>query len=69
MMYTCTPRAPRHAAAAGVANSTSAASRKIVKRGKKSFAVDLHCRVHVPEADAIIGGNAAKLLGLKAPKR
>lgn len=66
MMYTCTPRAPRHAAAARVA------SRKIVKRttrGKKSFAVDLHCRVHVPEADAIIGGNAAKLPGLKAPKR
>ncbi len=53
MMYTCTPQAPRHAASADMAK---AASRKIVKRtkgGKKSLAVDLHCHVHVPEADAI----------------
>ena len=44
MMYTCTPQ---HAAA------TRSTSRKIVKRGKKSFAVDLHCHVHTPAADTI----------------
>lgn len=47
MLFTCTPT---HAAAA------RPTSRKLVKRptgGKKSLAVDLHCHVHVPEADAI----------------
>ncbi len=29
------------------------ASRKVVKRGKKSFAVDLHCHVHTPAADEL----------------
>jgi len=50
MMYTCTPQ---HAASA---NMAKAASRKIIKRtkgGKKSLAVDLHCHVHTPAADAI----------------
>jgi len=47
MMYTCTPQVHRHAAA------SRPASRKIVKRGKKSFAVDLHCHVHTPAADEI----------------
>ena len=47
MMFTCSAHAPSSAAA------TKAASRKIIKKsGKKSFAVDLHCHVHVPEADA-----------------
>jgi aminocarboxymuconate-semialdehyde decarboxylase len=47
MMYTCTPR---HAAAASTTNTTS---RKVVKHGKKSFAVDLHCHVHTPAAETI----------------
>jgi aminocarboxymuconate-semialdehyde decarboxylase len=44
MMYTCAPRS----AATG-----SSGGRKIVKRGNKSFAVDLHCHVHTPAADEI----------------
>lgn len=44
MMFTCAPRAAAESASKG---------RKIVKRGNKSFAVDLHCHVHTPEADAI----------------
>jgi len=52
-MYTCTPQ---HAAA------SCPASRKIVKRGKKSFAVDLHCHVHTPAADEI-----AKQTAVPAP--
>ena len=47
MLYTCTPDVRLHAAAA------RAASRKVIKRGKKSFAVDLHCHVHTPAADEI----------------
>lgn len=44
MLYTC---APRDAAA------TRSTGRKVVKRGKKSLAVDLHCHVHTPAADEI----------------
>ena len=53
MMFTCSAHAPSSAAA------TKAASRKIIKKsGKKSFAVGLHCHVHVPEADAIAKASA-----------
>jgi len=44
MMYTCAP-------SGGAASHSS--RRKVVKRGNKSLAVDLHCHVHVPEAEAI----------------
>ena len=44
MMFTCAPRDAVTSASKG---------RKIVKRGNKSFAVDLHCHVHTPEADVI----------------
>jgi len=44
MLFTCNPRS--HAA-------TRTASRKVVKRGNKSFAVDLHCHVHTPAADEL----------------
>src|SRR6185503_16837067 len=42
MLFTC---GPRSCAAA------RPAARKVVKRGNKSLAVDLHCHVHTPEAD------------------
>jgi aminocarboxymuconate-semialdehyde decarboxylase len=42
MMFTCTPRA---------AAAVRLASRKVVKRGTRSLAVDLHCHVQTPEAD------------------
>ena len=44
MLFTCTPRS---------CAAARPAARKIVKRGSKSFAVDLHCHVHTPEADTI----------------
>ncbi len=44
MLFTCAPRA---------AAATRPASRKVVKRGAKSFAVDLHCHVHTPAADEV----------------
>jgi len=44
MLFTC---GPRSVAAA------RPASRKVVKRGSKSLAVDLHCHVHTPAADEI----------------
>jgi aminocarboxymuconate-semialdehyde decarboxylase len=44
MLFTCTPRE----CAAARPNS-----RKIVKRGSKSLAVDLHCHVHTPVADEL----------------
>jgi aminocarboxymuconate-semialdehyde decarboxylase len=44
MLFTCAPRA---------AAATRPASRKVVKRGNKSFAVDLHCHVHTPAADEL----------------
>jgi aminocarboxymuconate-semialdehyde decarboxylase len=44
MLFTCKPR--ECAAARSV-------SRKVVKRGKKSYAVDLHCHVQTPAADEI----------------
>jgi aminocarboxymuconate-semialdehyde decarboxylase len=44
MMFTCAPRG------AGAGGSKG---RKIVKRGNKNFAVDLHCHVHTPAADEI----------------
>jgi aminocarboxymuconate-semialdehyde decarboxylase len=44
MLFTC---GPRNCAAA------RPAARKIVKSGRKSFSVDLHCHVHTPEADVI----------------
>ena len=53
MLYTCTPDVRLHAAAA------RAASRKVIKRGKKSFAVDLHCHVHTSAADEIAKQTAA----------
>ena len=42
MLFTC---GPRSCAAA------RPAARKVVKRGNRSLAVDLHCHVHTPEAD------------------
>jgi aminocarboxymuconate-semialdehyde decarboxylase len=42
MLFTCTPRS---CAAARPAN------RKVVKRGKRSYAIDLHCHIHTPAAD------------------
>src|SRR5450756_1214982 len=44
MLFTCNPRSPA---------ATRTASRKVVKSGKKSFAVDLHCHVHTPAADEL----------------
>ena len=44
MLFTCTPRAIA---------ATRPASRKVVKRGNKSLAVDLHCHVHTPAADEL----------------
>ncbi len=44
MLFTCAPRA---------AAATRPISRKVVKRGNKSFAVDLHCHVHTPAADEL----------------
>lgn len=44
MLFTCAPR---------TAAATRPASRKVVKRGNKSFAVDLHCHVHTPAADEL----------------
>jgi aminocarboxymuconate-semialdehyde decarboxylase len=44
MLFTCGPRA---------CAAAKPAARKVVKRGNKSFAVDLHCHVHTPEADEI----------------
>ncbi len=49
MMYTCAPRD-----AAAVRSST----RKAVKRGGKTLAVDLHCHVHTPAADDIASQSA-----------
>jgi aminocarboxymuconate-semialdehyde decarboxylase len=45
MLFTCGPRS----SAAG----RPSGSRKIVKRGNKSLAVDMHCHVHTPAADDI----------------
>ncbi|MBI2509555.1 MAG: amidohydrolase family protein, partial [Betaproteobacteria bacterium] len=44
MLYTCAPRGGAEGRTAG---------RKVVKRGGKSLAVDLHCHVHTPAADEI----------------
>ncbi|HSQ04614.1 MAG TPA: hypothetical protein VLN59_11285, partial [Burkholderiales bacterium] len=44
MLFTCAPR---------VSAASRPASRKTVKRGNKSYAVDLHCHVHTPAADEI----------------
>jgi aminocarboxymuconate-semialdehyde decarboxylase len=44
MLFTCKP----HSAAA-----VRPASRKVVKRGRKSLAVDLHCHIHTPAADEL----------------
>jgi len=44
MLFTCGPR---------TCAATRSATRKVVKRGNKSFAVDLHCHVHTPAADEL----------------
>src|SRR5688572_28386730 len=44
MLFTCAPRS---------CAAVRTADRKVVKRGRKSFAVDLHCHVQTPEADAL----------------
>ena len=44
MLFTCRPRS---------CAAVRTADRKVIRRGKKSFAIDLHCHVHTPEADAI----------------
>ena len=44
MLFTCAPRS-----CAAVRNT----ARKVVKRGRKSVAVDLHCHVHTPAADEV----------------
>ncbi|MBI3918479.1 MAG: amidohydrolase [Betaproteobacteria bacterium] len=44
MMFTCTPRA---------AAANRPASRKVIKRGNRSLAVDLHCHVQTPAADEL----------------
>jgi len=42
MLFTCSPRS---------CAAVRSADRKVVKRGKKSYAVDLHCHVQTPAAD------------------
>lgn len=44
MLFTCAPRASA---------ATRPASRKVVKRGNKSLAVDFHCHAHTPAADEL----------------
>jgi aminocarboxymuconate-semialdehyde decarboxylase len=44
MLFTCAPRARA---------ASRPAARKTVKRGSKTYAVDLHCHVHTPAADEI----------------
>ncbi|HYH41897.1 MAG TPA: amidohydrolase family protein [Burkholderiales bacterium] len=44
MLFTCAPRS---------CAAVRTADRKVVKRGNKSLAVDLHCHVQTPEADAL----------------
>lgn len=44
MLFTCAPRASA---------AIRPASRKIVKRGNKCLAVDLHCHAHTPAADEL----------------
>ncbi len=51
MFFTCSSHGRTRSAAAA-----KSPSRKFVKRpkgAKKTLSVDLHCHVHVPEADAI----------------
>ncbi|HEX2826852.1 MAG TPA: amidohydrolase family protein [Burkholderiales bacterium] len=45
MLFTCGPRA--------CAAAARAPARKVVKKGRKSLAVDLHCHVQTPEAEAL----------------
>ena len=44
MLFTCRPRS---------CAAARPAARKVVRRGNKSLAVDLHCHVHTPEADTV----------------
>jgi len=44
MLFNCAPHG---------ATASSTTHRKVVKRGNKSLAVDLHCHVHTPAADEI----------------
>ncbi|MDB5905744.1 MAG: hypothetical protein JWM26_4622, partial [Betaproteobacteria bacterium] len=44
MLFTCGPR---------TCAAARPAARKVVRRGNKSLAVDLHCHVHTPQADEI----------------
>lgn len=44
MLFTCSPRS---------CAATRPADRKVVKRGNKSLAVDLHCHIQTPAADAL----------------
>ena len=44
MLFTCAPRS---------CAAVRTADRKVVKRGNRSLAVDLHCHVQTPEADAL----------------
>src|SRR5687767_12224559 len=45
MMFTCGPRS--------CAAARKSAARKVVKKGRKTLAVDLHCHVHTPAADEV----------------
>src|SRR5688572_11931938 len=45
MLFTCKPQS---CAAARTGD------RKVIRRKNKSLAVDLHCHVHTPEADALV---------------
>jgi aminocarboxymuconate-semialdehyde decarboxylase len=44
MLFNCAPHG---------STASGATHRKVVKRGKRSLAVDLHCHVHTPAADEI----------------
>jgi aminocarboxymuconate-semialdehyde decarboxylase len=49
MLFRCAPHAP-HAPATGHGHGHAAT----VGDGKKHFTVDIHCHIHVPEADALL---------------
>ena len=44
MLFTCRPRS---------CAAVRPAARKVVRRGNKTLAVDLHCHVHTPKADEL----------------
>ncbi len=49
MLFRCAPQAPAGGPAA-------AGPRRTVKRNRKHLTVDIHCHLHVPEADEMVAG-------------